>query len=282
MLTAVDAAIMVIDAGKGIESADAQAVRGLPPARHPDLHLHEQAGPPARGPAGAAGRTGERPGHRRFPDELAARHRLEFRGRVRPAGQGRCTSSSARRAAPTARPVAVGGLDRSASSASDWTPARLRARRRGTRDARRRGRRRSTTTPVLAGRLTPVFFGSAVNNFGVQLLLDGFLEHRRAARAARSRRHRDRARNTRAFSGFVFKIQANMDPRHRDRIAFLRVCSGKFERDMTVIHAAHRQEGPAVATRTSSSGRSARRWTRPIPATSSASSATPASASATR
>ncbi len=84
---------------------------------------------------------------------------------------------------------------------------------------------------VHRGKQTPVFFGSAMNNFGVQLLLDAFL--------ARSLPPQTRAAVPLdgPFSGFVFKIQANMDPRHRDRIAFLRICSGHFERDMNVIHA---------------------------------------------
>ena len=132
---------------------------------------------------------------------------------------------------------------------------------------------------VLAGKTTPVFFGSGVNNFGVQLLLDGFLRHapgprgRNSTKVARSSaiagvrpspgaetlesQHGSKSSNASestlpsapgdgrtpfiapdhpAFSGFIFKIQANMDPRHRDRIAFLRVCSGKFERDMSVTH----------------------------------------------
>jgi peptide chain release factor 3 len=88
---------------------------------------------------------------------------------------------------------------------------------------------------VLAGQLTPVFFGSGLNNFGVQLLLDGFLEHSPAPKP-RVIADRHIAPEHPAFSGFIFKIQANMDPRHRDRIAFVRVCSGKFERDMTVLH----------------------------------------------
>jgi peptide chain release factor 3 len=85
------------------------------------------------------------------------------------------------------------------------------------------------------GELTPVFFGSAANNFGVQLLLDGFLRH---ALPPQPRRSGDRKIPLEhpAFSGFVFKIQANMDPKHRDRIAFVRICSGKFERDMIVTH----------------------------------------------
>ncbi len=89
---------------------------------------------------------------------------------------------------------------------------------------------------VLAGQLTPVFFGSAVNNFGVQLLLDSFLEYASPPRA-RTALNQVIAPEQPVFSGFIFKIQANMDPRHRDRLAFVRVCSGKFTRDMSVIHA---------------------------------------------
>src|SRR4051812_20422326 len=88
---------------------------------------------------------------------------------------------------------------------------------------------------VLAGALTPVYFGSAVNNFGVQMLLDGFLAHSTPPRP-RTAGGRVVDPAEAAFSGFVFKIQANMDPRHRDRIAFVRVCSGRFERDMMVTH----------------------------------------------
>jgi peptide chain release factor 3 len=88
---------------------------------------------------------------------------------------------------------------------------------------------------VLAGQTTPVYFGSALNNFGVQLLLDGFLEHS-AAPAPRQSAAGLIEPGHPAFSGFVFKIQANMDPRHRDRIAFVRIVSGRFERDMVVTH----------------------------------------------
>ena len=88
---------------------------------------------------------------------------------------------------------------------------------------------------VLAGKTTPVFFGSGVNNFGVQLLLDGFLKHAPAPKP-RVMGGIEISPENPEFSGFIFKIQANMDPKHRDRIAFIRVCSGKFERDMTVHH----------------------------------------------
>ncbi|MDB6167335.1 MAG: peptide chain release factor 3, partial [Verrucomicrobia bacterium] len=122
---------------------------------------------------------------------------------------------------------------------------------------------------VQAGQQTPVYFGSAVNNFGIQLLLDGFLKDSVAPQprhnAAAKRRDEGQGASDRKprapagadspapppsalvaspivpvdhprFSAFVFKIQANMDPKHRDRIAFVRVCSGKFERDMLVTH----------------------------------------------
>jgi peptide chain release factor 3 len=114
---------------------------------------------------------------------------------------------------------------------------------------------------IRAGQQTPVYFGSAVNNFGIQLLLDGFLKDsvppapRRSvvgnvggvlpprATTGEARPPSDNADGKSVvpvtyekFSAFVFKIQANMDPKHRDRIAFVRVCSGKFTRDMTVFH----------------------------------------------
>lgn len=88
---------------------------------------------------------------------------------------------------------------------------------------------------ILQGQLTPVFFGSAVNNFGVQTFLERFLALAPTPKAQKSSIGMiDPVQNS--FSGFVFKIQANMNPAHRDRIAFLRVCSGRFERGMTVNH----------------------------------------------
>ncbi len=87
-----------------------------------------------------------------------------------------------------------------------------------------------------AAEATPVFFGSALTNYGVRLLLDAVAD---LAPSPRPRpdaagEHRDLAA---PFSGFAFKVQANMDPSHRDRIAFVRVCSGRFERGMVVTHA---------------------------------------------
>ncbi len=89
--------------------------------------------------------------------------------------------------------------------------------------------------PYLEGKLAPVFFGSAINNFGVKELLDTIVEI--------SPKPRERETDLRkvsvtedAFSGFIFKIHANIDPKHRNRLAFLRVCSGKFERNKFYHH----------------------------------------------
>jgi peptide chain release factor 3 len=89
---------------------------------------------------------------------------------------------------------------------------------------------------VHKGKMTPVFFGSAMNNFGVELFLQSFLEYGLKPTPHESNRG-EIAPTYPEFTGFVFKLQANMDPKHRDRIAFLRVCSGKFEKDMVVNHA---------------------------------------------
>jgi len=82
---------------------------------------------------------------------------------------------------------------------------------------------------------TPVFFGSAINNFGIKELLDAFVEIAPPP-LPRPTTTREVSPEEDDFSGFVFKIQANMDPSHRDRIAFLRICSGKFQRGMKVMH----------------------------------------------
>jgi peptide chain release factor 3 len=88
---------------------------------------------------------------------------------------------------------------------------------------------------VLQGDTTPVFFGSAANNFGVELLLNGFLEFSPPPTPRKSGETPIEPQNPN-FSGFIFKIQANLDPRHRDRMAFIRIVSGKFTRDMFVTH----------------------------------------------
>jgi peptide chain release factor 3 len=87
----------------------------------------------------------------------------------------------------------------------------------------------------LAGRQTPVFFGSAINNFGVTELLSAFVEFAPPPRPRATTGRRVEANET-SLTGFVFKIQANMDPGHRDRIAFMRICSGRYQKGMRLYH----------------------------------------------
>ncbi|UVI31373.1 peptide chain release factor 3 [Paenibacillus spongiae] len=88
---------------------------------------------------------------------------------------------------------------------------------------------------VRAGELSPVFFGSAVNNFGVQTFLENFLKLAPQPTSRMSINGEIEPTNEK-FSGYIFKIQANMNPAHRDRIAFMRICSGRFDRGMSVKH----------------------------------------------
>jgi peptide chain release factor 3 len=87
----------------------------------------------------------------------------------------------------------------------------------------------------LAGRLSPVYFGTALSNFGVREMLDDFVQWAPNPQS-RPTNLREVAPSEPAFSGFVFKIQANMDPKHRDRIAFLRICSGGYSKGMKMHH----------------------------------------------
>ena len=96
---------------------------------------------------------------------------------------------------------------------------------------------------MLRGEVTPVFFGSAVTNFGVALFLDDFVRMAPAPGPQLLRGGGTVRPDDERFTGFVFKIQANMDPRHRDRVAFVRICSGRFARDLTVRNA---RSGAAV------------------------------------
>ncbi|AGH81771.1 peptide chain release factor 3 [Psychromonas sp. CNPT3] len=87
----------------------------------------------------------------------------------------------------------------------------------------------------LSGELTPVYFGTALGNFGVDHVLDGLTKWAPKP-LSRVTKQRIVEPTEEVFSGFIFKIQANMDPKHRDRIAFMRICSGKYEKGMKMLH----------------------------------------------
>lgn len=232
VLTAVDAAVMVIDAGKGIESQTRKLFevcrhRGVPiftfmnkldrPARDPLLLLDELesvlgiAAYPMNWPLG----TGVN-----FKGVWDRRTRMAHLYERTRGGAYRAPVSTAGLSDPLVRDCLEEHVYRSVCEEVEMLEGAGAEFR---------------LDDVRAGHTTPVYFGSALNNFGVQLLLDGFLEHSLPPTGRRSGTGLIEPTHP-AFSGFVFKIQANMDPRHRDRIAFVRVVSGKFERDMTVTH----------------------------------------------
>jgi len=233
VLTAVDAAIMVIDAGKGIEAQTRKLFevcrqRGVPiftfmnkldrPARDPLELLDELERVLGIGATAMNWPLGSGPDFRGVFDRRTREVHLFER-----------TAHGAYRA-----PVRVGGLDDAFVRAN--TPEPVLQQAVAELEMLDGAGHAFDRAAVDAGTLTPVFFGSAANNFGVQLLLDAFLE---LAPPPRPRFSGGRSLDPAAhpFAGFVFKIQANMDPRHRDRIYFIRIVSGKFERDMQVIHA---------------------------------------------
>ena len=93
----------------------------------------------------------------------------------------------------------------------------------------------------LSGALTPVFFGSAINNFGVREILNGLHKYAPTPRPQQAKERTVKADEPKV-TGFVFKIQANMDPKHRDRIAFMRICSGHFKRGMSLLQVSSGKE----------------------------------------
>jgi peptide chain release factor 3 len=271
VLTAVDAAVMVIDAAKGIETQTRKLfevcrLRGVPiftfmnkcdrPTRNPLVLLDELERVLGLQACAVTWPLGSGPSFRGVYDRL---HRHVHLFERVPGGAYRAPEQ----VAGFGEPVVRARLD----EPTYHEVAEQLAMLEGAGHA-------FDLAAVHAGRQTPVYFGSAVNNFGVELLLDGFLRDAlppqprrnaasgggkfqvpgskfqgsagkktiRATPAALIRSPASAIQDSLVpvdhdkFSGFIFKIQANMDPKHRDRIAFVRVCSGHFARDMTVTH----------------------------------------------
>jgi peptide chain release factor 3 len=233
VLTAVDAAIMVIDAGKGIEAQTRKLFevcrrRGVPiftfmnkldrPAREPLTLMDELETVLGIGACAMNWPLGLGPQFRGIYDRQSKEVNLFER-----------TAHGAFRA-----PVQVGGLEddfvrkNTVPEALDAAILEL--------EMLDGAGHAFDLEKVRRGQLTPVFFGSAANNFGVQNLLEGFLKIAPppAPRLALGDELVDPVDEK--FTGFVFKIQANMDPRHRDRMSFVRIVSGRFERDMQTVN----------------------------------------------
>ena len=232
VLTAVDSVVMVIDSAKGIEPQTRKLFEVCRERGVPIFTFMNKCDRPMKDPLALLDELERVLGIGAFPVNWPIGNGLEFQGvfdrQTQQMHLFERTVGGQFRA-----PVQVGGLQddliraRLDDAAFHRTVEEL--------DMLEHAGHEWDDAAVLADTTTPVFFGSAINNFGVQLLLDGFLKHsppprpRVMAGVEISPKHP-------GFSGFIFKIQANMDPKHRDRIAFIRVCSGKFERDMTVHH----------------------------------------------
>ncbi|QOI99392.1 MAG: peptide chain release factor 3 [Phycisphaeraceae bacterium] len=233
VLTAVDAAVMVIDAGKGVEPQTRKLFEVCKRRGVPIFTFMNKCDRPTRPPLDLIDELERVLGISAYPVNWPLGSGVTFRG-VYDRLDRRVHLFERTRMGAHAAPVQVLGLDDPALLEHLTDPSHTDA----IEEIRMLDGAGAAFDPaeVLGGRVTPVFFGSAMNNFGVQLLLDGFLSHSTPPTARRSTAGPVRPDDPR-FTGFVFKIQANMDPRHRDRIAFLRVVSGTFERDMFVVHA---------------------------------------------
>jgi peptide chain release factor 3 len=232
VLTAVDAAVMVVDAGKGIESQTRKLFEVCRRRGVPIFTFMNKLDRPARASMDLLDELESVLGIHAFPVNWPLGDGPRFRG-VYDREQKQVhlferTVHGAYRA-----PVSVKGIEDESVKAAleEATYAQVCDEL----ELLEGAGAEFDLDQVLAGELTPVFFGSAANNFGVQLLLDRFL--------ALSPPPTPRASGeividptSAEFSAFVFKIQANMNPKHRDRIAFVRIVSGKFERDMDVLN----------------------------------------------
>jgi len=232
VLTAVDAAVMVVDAGKGIESQTRKLFEVCRQRGVPIFTFMNKLDRPSRSPLELMDELEEVLGIQacamNWPLGDGERFRGVFDRRERQVHLFERTKGGAFRA-----PVSVSGIED--PFVLEAVPGEQLEQIREDLEMLDEVGYPFDADKVDAGELSPVFFGSAVNNFGVQLLLDQFLEMAPSPRARRSGDVLVRPADP-EFSGFIFKIQANMDPRHRDRIAFVRVVSGRFTRDMNVVH----------------------------------------------
>jgi peptide chain release factor 3 len=242
VLTAVDAALMVIDAGKGVEAQTRKLFEVCRRRGIPIFTFMNKCDRPTRNPLALLDELESVLGLQSSPVVWPLGNGPEFRGvydrRTRQVHLFERVPGGAYQApvqvTSLADPVVKERLSESVYAEASEQIAMLDG-----------AGHAFDLEAVRAGRQTPVYFGSAVNNFGIQLLLDGFLhdsvppQPRRRAASASLPPAVDNGVvpvDHPGFSGFIFKIQANMDPKHRDRIAFLRICSGRFERDMSVLN----------------------------------------------
>jgi peptide chain release factor 3 len=233
VLTAVDAAVMVIDAGKGIESQTRKLFEVCRQRGVPIFTFMNKLDRPSRDPLELLDELERVLGIGAFPVNWPLGEGADFKG-VWDRVTRKAYLYERTQGGMYQSPVQTMGLDDPVIR--EKLPADVHANVCDAIEMLDGAGEEFDRDAVLAGETTPVYFGSALNTFGVQLLLDGFLDYSAPPSARKSVQGHTVMPSHPAFSGFVFKIQANMDPKHRDRIAFVRVVSGKFERDMRALH----------------------------------------------
>ena len=230
-LTAVDSALMVIDGAKGVEDRTIKLMNVCRLRDTPIFSFVNKMDRDIRDPIELLDEIETVLQDRGRAHQLADRHGHGFKGvynlytdtihRYTP-GQGQyCRMTAASRGLPATTRARCWAMTTMPSvRKSNWcaVPATP-----------------SISRLIWPARLSPVFFGTALGNFGVREMLDDFVEWAPAPRD-RDAEQRQVAATEDNFCGFVFKIQANMDPRHRDRIAFLRICSGRYSKGMKMQH----------------------------------------------
>lgn len=242
VLAAVDAVIMVLDTAKGIEAQTLKLFQVCRARRLPVLTFFNKFDRPGRDPLELLDEVEEQIGLRATPATWPVGIPGDFRGTIdRRTGVFTKYTRTARGAA--AAPEEFVDPERAAAEEGDaWTTAMDSCSLLDAIGA-------NVDVPsFLAGQSTPVFVGSALTNFGVRALLDAVAELAPPPMPRKDVSGVQRELDS-SFSAFVFKIQANMDPNHRDRLAFARVCSGQFERGMDVTSVrTDRQVGTKYAT----------------------------------
>ena len=229
VLAAVDAVIMVLDTAKGIEAQTLKLFHVCRSRNLPVLTFFNKFDRPGRDPLELLDEVEQQIGLRPTPATWPVGQPGDFRGTIdRRTGLFTKYTRTARGAA--AAPEEIVDAERAAAEEGDaWKVALESCSLLDAIGA-------DVDIPsFLAGKSTPVFVGSALTNFGVRALLDAVTELAPAPLPRLDLAEKERPLES-SFSGFVFKIQANMDPKHRDRIAFLRICSGKYKKGMKMKH----------------------------------------------
>ncbi|MEN9470260.1 MAG: hypothetical protein RL630_1993 [Verrucomicrobiota bacterium] len=232
VLTAVDAAVMVVDAGKGIESQTRKLFEVCRKRGVPIFTFMNKLDRPARPALELLDELESVLGIHAIPMNWPLGDGPEFRGVFD--REQKTVHLFERTPGGTYRaPVSVAGIDD--ATVSQALAPDVHKRVRDELELLEGAGAEFDFDAVRAGKATPVFFGSAANNFGVQLLLDNFLRLAPPP-APRQSGGQEIEPAAESFSGFVFKIQANMNPKHRDRVSFIRIVSGCFRRDMNATH----------------------------------------------